>query len=328
MSDDSQDRPVRRIAVIGAGFMGGGIGAEFALRLPAVESVRLWDTAPGAAERARTRARQAAAALVEAGVLGESEVEARLGRLAAPPALEAALDGVDYVAEAVPEALALKQSVFRRLGAAAPPHAILASNTSGFDPADLARGVSHPERVLVAHYFGPAYLIPLVEVVPHAGTAPWAITRTLALLRQAGKRPVRLAKFAPGFVGNRLQQALFREALFLVRQGIASAEAIDEVVRLSFGPRLAALGPFTVADFAGLDVYASLARTVWPTLSTEPSADALPPELATRVASGRLGTKTGAGFYDWPEARLERATRRRDRALVEALQRSGEDSDE
>jgi len=224
----------------------------------------------------------------------------------------------------VPEDLALKQDVFRRMDSAAAPEAVLASNTSGYDPAELAQGLTHPERVLVAHYFGPAYLIPLVEIVPHAGTVEWAVERTTELLGQAGKRTVRLGKFAPGFVANRLQQALFREALHLVREGIAMPEAVDEVVRFSFGPRLAALGPFTVADFAGLDVYASLAQNVWPTLSGETAADTPPAELASNVQAKRLGTKVGAGFYEWPADRLQQVTRRRDKALSGALRQPEE----
>ena len=318
------DEEVRHAAVVGAGFMGSGIAAELALRVPSLESVRVWDVMDGVAARAVARAPDVARALVEAGALAPRDVDARLGRLRAAPTLAEAVEGAAYVAEAAPEDLRLKQDVFRQLDAEARPDAVLASNTSGYDPADLARHVARPERVLVAHYFGPAYLIPLVEVVPHAGTAEWAVARTTSLLRGAGKRPVRLGKFAPGFVANRLQQALFREALFVVREGIAAPEAIDEVVRFSFGPRLAALGPFTVADFAGLDVYASLAENVWPTLSTESAADALPPELAVRVAGGRLGTKTGAGFFEWPEARLRRVTARRDAALAHALARGAD----
>ena len=324
MAKMSSQPAVHQVAVVGAGFMGAGIATELALRAPGVERVRLCDAAPGAAERAVERGRDVARLLVEAGVLAVADAAARLNRLQAVAAIEEALDGAEYVAEAVPEDLALKQQVFRDLDRLAPPDAVLASNTSGYDPADLARGLGHPERVLVAHYFGPAYLIPLVEVVPHAGTSEPAVARTLALLGQAGKRPVRLGRFAPGFVGNRLQQALFREALSLVREGIATPEAVDEVVRYSFGPRLAALGPFTVADFAGLDVYDSLARNVWRTLWTEPAADTSPPEIAARLAEGRLGTKVGAGFYDWPEERLRRATARRDAALVSALGASQE----
>ncbi len=135
---------------------------------------------------------------------------------------------------------------------------------------------------------------------------------------------MRLGKFAPGFVANRLQQALFREALHLVREGIATPEAVDEVVRFSFGPRLAALGPFTVADFAGLDVYASLAQNVWPTLSAETAEEAPPAELASNIQGGRVGTKAGAGFYDWPTDRLQRVTARRDRALSGALRQQEE----
>jgi len=310
---------VTRAAVVGAGFMGGGIAAELALRVTSLESVTLWDAVPGAAQRAVDRARDVARTLVDAGVVSAAQVEARLSRLRAAGTIEDAVDRAAYVAEAVPEDLPLKQAVFQQLDAAANPGAVLASNTSGYDPADLARGLAHPDRVVVAHYFGPAYLIPAVEVVPHAGTAPWAVDRTVALLGSAGKRTIRLGKFVPGFVANRLQQALFREALWLVRTGVASPEQIDELVRYSFAPRLAALGPMAVADFAGLDVYASLATNVWPTLSTEPASDAPPPELAGAAAHNRLGVKTGAGFYDWPEDRRAEVARRRDAALSRAL---------
>ncbi|MGH2351521.1 MAG: 3-hydroxyacyl-CoA dehydrogenase family protein [Chloroflexota bacterium] len=321
---ETPDRAVRRVAVVGAGLMGSGIAAELALRVPHLEVVRVWDPAEGAAGRAVEGAQEVAEALVGAGILEHGMAGARLGRLRAVSTLEAAVDGAQYVAEAAPEDLALKQELFRRLDALAPRETVLASNTSGYDPADLARGLAHPERVLVAHYFAPAYLIPLVEVVPHAETAEQAVEQTLTLLASAGKRAVRLGRFAPGFVANRLQQALFREALFLVREGIAPAEAVDEVVRFSFGPRLAALGPFTVADFAGLDVYASLARNVWPTLSTESAARALPPELAEATATKKLGVKAGEGFFAWPEPRRRSVTARRDRALAEAFRR-GED---
>lgn len=315
-----QSTSVRRVTVVGTGFMGGGIGAELALRVSALESVTLWDANEGAAARAVDRARDVARTLSDAGILPADEAYSRLGRLRAATSLEEALDGATYVAEAVPEELPIKQHIFSLLDRLASPDAVLASNTSGFDPAELAQGLTHPERVLVAHYFGPAYLIPLVEIVPHPTTASWAVERAEALLRTAGKRPIRLGQFAPGFVANRLQQALFREALYLVREGIATPEAIDEVVRFSFGPRLAALGPFTVADFAGLDVYSSLATNVWPTLSTEPSTEAPPPELAERVSSGALGTKTGQGFHSWSPERLQNISARRDAALARVLQ--------
>jgi 3-hydroxybutyryl-CoA dehydrogenase len=299
--------------------MGSGIAAELALRVADLERVCVWDAAQGAAERALSHAREVANTLAGADVLEAAAASECLPRLHATATLEEALEGAEYVAEAVPEDLALKQQVFARLDRLAASDVVLASNTSGFDPAALAQGLTHPERVLVAHYFGPAYLIPLVELVPHAGTAAWALDRTQALLERAGKRPVRLGTFAPGFVANRLQQALFREALFLVRQGIATPEAVDDVVRFSFAPRLAALGPFTVADFAGLDVYASLAQSVWPTLSTEPASDLLPPELDDRVSSGQLGAKTGHGFYAWPAEHRRAVAARRDAALAAIL---------
>lgn len=310
---------IDRIAVIGAGFMGGGIAAEFALRLAHEVRVAIWDPKPGAAEAAVERARAVAAILVQAEALDASEGEARLRRLVAVETLEEAVDGAAYIAEAVPEHLPTKQATFRDLDRVTSPEAILASNTSGFDPAALAEGLTHPERVVVAHYFGPAYLIPLVEVVPHPGTEPGIAERTAEILRAAGKRPAILGRFAPGFVANRLQQALFREALHLAREGIATPEVIDAVVRHSFGARLAALGPFTVADFAGLDVYASLATNVWPDLSNETAADGPPPELASHLDDGTVGTKAGAGTYQWSPERLAAVTARRDQILTLAL---------
>ena len=307
------------IAVIGAGFMGGGIAAEFALRLGHDVRVAIWDPKPDAAKSAVERARAVASILVRAGVVDGADVDARLGRLVAADTIEAAVDGAAYIAEAVPEHLPTKQATFHVLDRVAAPDAILASNTSGFDPAALAEGLVHPERVVVAHYFGPAYLIPLVEVVPHAGTAPGIAERTAEILHLAGKRPAVLGRFVPGFVANRLQQALFREALHLAREGIATPEVIDAVVRHSFGARLAALGPFTVADFAGLDVYAALATNVWPDLSAETAADGPPPELVSHLDDGTVGTKAGAGTFEWSPERLASVTARRDQILTLAL---------
>jgi 3-hydroxyacyl-CoA dehydrogenase len=299
---------IDRIAVVGAGFMGGGIAAEFALRLGHDVRVAVWDPKPGAAEAAVERARAVAAILVQAEVVDAADAEARLHRMVAVATIEEAVDGAAYIAEAVPEHLPTKQAIFHDLDRVASPDAILASNT-----------LTHPERVVVAHYFGPAYLIPLVEVVPHAGTAPGIAEQTAEILRAAGKRPAILGRFAPGFVANRLQQALFREALHLAREGIATPEVIDAVVRHSFGARLAALGPFTVADFAGLDVYASIATNVWPDLSNETAADGPPPELASHLDDGTVGTKAGAGVFEWSPERLAAVTARRDQILTLAL---------
>ncbi len=310
---------IDRIAVVGAGFMGGGIAAEFALRLGHDVRVAVWDPKPGAAEAAVERARAVAAILVQAEVVDAADAEARLHRMVAVATIEEAVDGAAYIAEAVPEHLPTKQAIFHDLDRVASPDTIFASNTSGFDPAALAEGLTHPERVVVAHYFGPAYLIPLVEVVPHAGTAPGIAEQTAEILRAAGKRPAILGRFTPGFVANRLQQALFREALYLAREGIATPEVIDAVVRHSFGARLAALGPFTVADFAGLDVYASIATNVWPDLSNETAADGPPPELASHLDDGTVGTKAGAGVFEWSPERLAAVTARRDQILTLAL---------
>lgn len=319
------DRPTthERIAVIGAGFMGGGIAAEFAVRLATCPGVTIWDPRPEAALAAVARAGAVAHALTEAGIITDDIAISRITRLHSVETIEEAVADATYIVEAVPENLAVKQAIFQAIDQITGPEVILASNTSGFDPADLTHGLIHPARVVVAHYFGPAYLIPLVEVVPHPTTDPVVVDRTVALLRATGKRPAVVTRFVPGFVANRLQQALFREALYLVREGIATPEVIDDIVRFSFGPRLAALGPFTVADFAGLDVYAALATNVWPSLAADGST-APPAELLNHLEEGTVGVKAGDGTYHWTPERVAAMTARRDRALTRALRHAEE----
>jgi 3-hydroxybutyryl-CoA dehydrogenase len=298
------------IAVVGAGLMGHAIALEFAL---SGYPVRLYDVARERVQAALERARATAAWLAEHGLVAPDRAAAASTLLSGMAELAAAVAGADYVAEAVPEDLEVKRRVYAALDQLCPPEVILASNTSGLLPSALADGLTHPERLLVAHYLNPPYLLPLVEIVPGPRTSPAVVECTVGLLRTIGKRPVVVRREVPGFLANRLQAALYREALALVARGVATVEDIDTVVRDGIGRRLSVLGPFQIMDLAGLDVWHAIGAY----LAADLSNTAELPLLAERVAQGALGAKSGRGFYEWPPDVLQTLTARRDRALIQ-----------
>ena len=229
--------------------------------------------------------------------------------MATPPDLEAAVADVDLVIEAVPEEQALKEDVLGRCAAAAPAAAIIASNTSSLPIQGLAVAVSEPARFLGVHWFNPPEWTPGIEVIATQETSRETVDRVLDLLRAIGKRPAEVADRA-GFVSNRLQMALLREALACVEEGLATRENLDEVVRSTFGFRLPFFGPFLIADMAGLDTYAS----VFETLERDVGPGfAVPDALRELVGQGRLGTKTGEGFGEYSEAERDALLLERDR---------------
>jgi 3-hydroxybutyryl-CoA dehydrogenase len=219
---------------------------------------------------------------------------AALARIAPATDLEAAADA-QLVVEAVPEDPALKDAIFERLDRLCPPPAVLASS-SGQPASRLVARVTHRERVVAAHFWNPPQLIPLVEVCAGPETAPDVVPWLTGELRAAGKQPVVLDREIDGFIGNRLQFALLREALALWASGVASAEAIDLAVKASFGRRLAVTGPLESADLGGLDTFHAFASFLFPGLdrSTEP-----PAAMGELVQRGERGLPTGHGFYDW-----------------------------
>lgn len=218
------------------------------------------------------------------------------------------VEEADLVFEAVPEDLAVKEAVLRKISGSTV--GIIASNTSTFMPRVLAEFVDRPERLLVAHFFNPADVVPLVELVPHRGTAADATDAVARVLRAAGKKVVRLDKEQIGFVANRLQAAILRESLHLIDEGVVSAADLDEVVRSSLAPRWSIAGPIGVADLGGLDVFAAVCAQIFPDLAddTQPSSS-----IRSHVDAGRLGAKSGEGFYRHTQAGttavLDRMTR-------------------
>jgi len=295
-----------RIAVIGAGLMGHAIAIALAR---AGAEVALTDPVAAARDAAPARIR---ASLAAAGVEGAAAAAAA-GRIRIAADLPSAVAAADLVIEAAPEKLPLKQAIFAEVEAHAPRRAILASNTSVIRITDIMGGLRHRERALGTHWWNPPHLVPLVEVIGTQWTDGACIEAVTALLVAAGKLPVRVEKDVAGFIGNRLQHALWREAVSLVERGICTAEAVDTVVKASFGRRLAVLGPLENADLVGTDLTLDIHRVVLADLDSRPDPS---PYLEHLVAEGLLGMKTGAGFRTWTPAQAEAVRARVARHLL------------
>ena len=212
-------------------------------------------------------------------------------------------NGVPGIGEAVAEKLELKREIFQRLDAICPPDVILATNTSVISITEIAERARNKERIVGTHFWNPPYLVPLVEVVRGMHTSPQTVDGAYDLLKCVGKHPVRVMKDVPGFVGNRLQHALWREAISIVENGVADAATVDEVVKSGFGLRLPVLGPLENADLVGLDLTFQIHDYILKYLerSTQPS-----PLLKQKVEAGELGFKSGVGFQEWSEERISK----------------------
>jgi 3-hydroxybutyryl-CoA dehydrogenase len=277
---------VERIAILGGGLMGHGIAQVFAC---AGRRVRITDP--------YTEARANILPRIETNLEELGLGRAPLANIEVVETLETCVEAADLVIEAAPENLELKQQIFSNVERAAPPNAILASNTSVIPIRKIMARVKNKTRALGAHWWNPPYLVPLVEVIRTAETSSTSVEMTIALLKSVGKSPVEVKKDVPGFVGNRLQHALWREAIALVAEEVCDAKTVDDVVKSGFGARLAVLGPIENADLVGVDLTRSIHAYVLPALdrSTDPS-----PYLDKLIAEGRLGFKSGRGFRDWP----------------------------
>ncbi|MGD0026434.1 MAG: 3-hydroxyacyl-CoA dehydrogenase family protein [Xanthobacteraceae bacterium] len=274
-----------KIAVVGAGLMGHGIAQVFAL---AGHEVTITDTVAQNLATAKSR--------IAANLRDLGEDESALARVRPCADLADAVRDADYVVEAVSENLALKQKLFLDIERDVRPDTILASNTSVIPITAIMQGLSKRARALGTHWWNPPYLVPLVEVIETQWTSPQAIARTMQLHQAAGKKPAHVKKDVPGFIGNRLQHALWREAISLVEHGICDAETVDNVIKASFGRRLAVLGPLENADLVGTDLTLAIHDTVLPAIENRPGPS---PYLQKLVADGKFGFKSGEGFRKW-----------------------------
>lgn len=298
-----------RVAVIGSGYMGGGIAQVLARN---GHRVALADISAATAEAARTRLIEQAVRFEAEGLFASGDAALIAENLIAAATLEDAVSGAEYITEAVPETPAIKREILGRIGAAAAVDAVVGSNTSAIPIGTLAEYITAPQRFLGVHWMNPAPFIPGVEIIPGAQTAVAATDYATTLISGLGKVATRVAD-SPGFVANRLQFALYREAAAMVAEGIADPARIDEVVANTFGFRLALFGPFAIGDMAGLDVYHSSYATLAEAYGERFSA---PAALTALIGEGNLGLKSGSGFLDIPEARRADLLSHRDRAYA------------
>ena len=283
------------IAIIGAGLMGQGIASQFAIH---GFEVRLNDLTDDVLERALNGVMANLNILVDVGLIDKSELTQAFNRIKISDSLEDSVYNADLIVEAISENLELKKQLFNEMGAHVSKTALISSNTSSFMPSQLSDSVSYPECFLVANWWNPPYLLPLVEVVPGAITSANTTKTICNILENAGKLPIILKKESKGFIGNRLQLALLREAISIVENGVASAKDIDTVVTNSFGRRLAIAGPFEVFDIAGWDTISAIIGQLYPDLE---SKSGHPKLINNMLTEGKLGIKSGKGFYGWSD---------------------------
>jgi 3-hydroxybutyryl-CoA dehydrogenase len=293
----------QKIGVVGGGLMGHGIAYLFAA---AGHHVKVFEPFPDVRNSLPQRLR----AIVE--LLGDDP--RLLERIAAHDSLESAMRSADWVFEAAPEKLPLKQQIFAAIEKLVAPTTILASNSTAIPSTEIGRHLTHRERMVGTHFWNPPHLVPLVEVIQNEKTGSDVVERTMQLLRRAGKVPVHVRRDIPGFVGNRLQHAMKREAIALVAAGVCDAETIDTVVREGFGARTAVLGPMEQSDLVGLDLALDIAEVLYSDLDRTAGPH---PFLREKVKAGKLGMKTGEGFRTWTANEADAVRSRLSRFLAE-----------
>jgi 3-hydroxybutyryl-CoA dehydrogenase len=284
---------IKHIAVIGSGLMGSGISQIFAGR---EFTVTAYDVEADQEKVMRERICSNLGLMLAENPKREELIEQVNSRIRFTTDFEFAAASADFVVECVPENLELKQKVFHDLDDICNTEVPLASNTSVISPTEIASKCRGKHRILGAHFWNPPFLLPLVEVVKTVDTSEQVINTTLALLKKVGKHPILVKRDVPGFVANRLQHALWREAVSIVENDIADAGTVDEAIKYSFGMRLPVLAPLENADLVGTDLVLSIHEYVLPHLENSPSPS---PYLKNLVETGKLGFKTGEGFRKW-----------------------------
>lgn len=287
---------LNNIAVLGAGKMGLGIAQLFATKGYQVKVIYVFD------DKKRGNALEVLTTnldvLADNQVINKDEISIILDRISFTESLEEAADFADIIFECIIEDLETKQNYFEMLDKLCKPSVILASNTSAISITQIAEKAEHKERIIGTHYWNPAYLVPLVEVIKTEFISDETVKKTFQLLEKADKKPVLVKKDVPGFLANRMQHALFREALSIVENGIADPKDVDDAIKYGFGMRLAISAPMEVMDMGGLDLTYSIHSYLFPHLSDshEPLAT-----LSDKLVEGKLGFKTKSGLQDWTE---------------------------
>lgn len=304
---------IQHITVVGTGMIGSDVALLCAMfKYPVIMLGRTEESI----KRGLNRIRKNLNGLVAEEVYTQAEAEQILSSVKPETRLPEAVREADFVLEGIIENLEVKQAMFMELDKHCPPHTILASGTSGLSPNAIGENVKRKDKMLVAHFWNPPYLVPLVELVAHDELSQESLDRVFEFLLSLGKMPILLKKDIAGHIGNRLQHALFREAIHLVEQGVATPEDIDAVIMNSLGPRYSMIGPMEYMDSVGLDLQVAVQSYLFEAL-----ADAKSPQkiLMENYNRGDYGAKTGKGFYDWSVKSLDEMVSRQNKRFIDRL---------
>lgn len=304
---------VQKITVLGTGNMGPGMAMLFAQH---GYPVTIWAHSSAGRRKAERDCSVLAGDLERSGAITNDQAAAIARSITVTEDLGSAVSEADWISESIVENLEIKREVIGQVQKSRHTQPIIASNTSTLLPSSIQSNLPSPERVLVAHFWNPAHLVPLVEICGSDVTDPEAVETTATLLKRVGKDPVVMKKEILGFIGNRLMHAMYREALRLIADGIIDAEGIDRVVLSSFGPRFANLGPMEYLDYIGLDHIKRIQGYLYDDLD---AAGGVTPEIERLNREGALGVKTGLGLYDWKGKDPDDVRARRDAEFLRRL---------
>ncbi len=307
---------INQVGLVGAGMIGNTLALHFA---KAGYQVSLYSRTQQTLDKAIEGIKSNLTALLQGQAGAEKEIEKIVSRIKTTRNLDEAIAKAQIIVESVAEDLKIKQELFKELDQMCPKDTILATNTSVISITEIASKAQNRNRIVGTHFWFPAHLIPLVEVVKGKDTSDETMEITYQFMKKAGKHPIKCLKDVPGFVANRLQHALSREAISIVEHGIADAATVDEAIKQSFGIRLAVLGPIEGADMVGLDLMLAIHNTVLKDLEASPNPS---PLLKDKVKKGELGVKTGKGFYDnWTPESIKRTRERLIKYLIDYSRR-------
>ena len=307
---------INHVALLGAGMIGHGLALHFA---KAGYQVSLYSRTQQTLDKAIESIKSNLPALLQGQAGIADEIDKIISRIKTTRNLNEAISKAPIIIESVAENLKIKQDLFKELDQICPKDIILATNTSVISITEIASEAENRNRIVGAHFWFPPYLIPLVEVVKGKDTSDETMEITYQFMKEAGKYPIKCLKDVPGFVANRLQHALWREAISIVEHGIADAATVDDAIKQSFGIRIAVLGPIENADMAGLDLILAIHNTVLKDLEASPNPS---PLLRDKVKKGELGFKSGKGFYDsWTPERVKRTRENLMKYLIEYSRR-------
>lgn len=301
----------KKVAVLGAGKMGLGIAQLFATKGHEVKVIYVYD------DKVRCDAaaviRENLSVLVENEVLTQQEADEAASRVSFVDTIEEVADFADIVFEGIIENLEIKQDYFAKMDQIFPVSTILATNTSAISITEIAEKSVHKERIIGTHYWNPAYLVPLVEVIRTKYVSEETVKATYDLLAEAGKKPVIVKKDVPGFLANRMQHALFREALSIIENDIADPADVDDAIKYGFGMRLGICAPVEVMDMGGLDLTYSIHKYLFPHIESSTTPSRL---LTENIEKGNLGFKTGKGLMEWSEEDVKKANKELTEGLI------------